>query len=136
MFTDVLDVACPEPNSGCFLWEGGANSAGYPFYKGERAHRLVYKMYKGPIPKDHVVHHICENRLCVNPDHLEVLTVGENVRRSAANTVWGKLLVSQTCRNGHRRTPENTYYAPGTPGIRRCKVCIDINNLLQSLRRA
>lgn len=134
MFTDVLDVACPEPNSGCFLWEGGVNGSGYPFYKGERAHRLVYKMYNGLIPKDYVVHHKCENKLCVNPEHLEVCTRGENVLKSKYKTVWYKKMISLTCSNGHPRTPENTYIQPST-GTRRCKVCIDINNLLQSLLR-
>ena len=71
----------------CWLWTG-ANRAGYGAFKldGEvvGSHRLAHQWVKGPIPAGKVVDHLCGNRLCVRPDHLEVTTPTENVLRGSA----------------------------------------------------
>ncbi len=46
-----------------------------------QAHRYYYEKYKGKIPKGLVIDHLCRNKGCVNPEHLEVVTIGENTRR-------------------------------------------------------
>lgn len=78
----------PEPNSGCWIWIGKRNKTGYPGltrnYKSVLAHRLVYEVLVGPIPYDKEIDHLCRNRSCVNPAHMEVVTHRENARRGTA----------------------------------------------------
>lgn len=93
-----VEARCiPEPNSGCWLWLLSAGSHGYgnaidPDLRHKRnpagatvAHRVSYKAFKGPIPDGYEVDHLCRNRLCVNPDHLEAVTPLENERRLAVS---------------------------------------------------
>jgi len=75
-----------NPDTGCWEWQG-SKSAGYGTmrvnYKPMRAHRYFYEKHKGPIPKGLHVDHLCWNPGCVNPDHLEAVSPGENTRRSS-----------------------------------------------------
>lgn len=69
---------------GCWLWQGTLR-AGYGRVKiGGRlqeAHRASYEHHVGPIPEGLVVDHLCRNRSCINPAHLEPVTEMENIRR-------------------------------------------------------
>ena len=114
----------PEPMSGCFLWLAYLNPAGYGKFKGagreQVAHRFAYIRAKGPIPAGLEIDHLCNNRGCVNSDHLEAVTHTENMRRSGARQTH--------CKRGHERTAGSIDWNSSS-----CKVC---KLHLQRARRA
>lgn len=72
--------------SGCWVWQGAADKDGYGRIKiagrgAQRVHRIAHEVYVGPIPASLVIDHLCRNRRCCNPAHLDVVTQGTNVRR-------------------------------------------------------
>lgn len=111
----------PQDN-GCWLWTA-AVVKGYPHFKVYpkmvKAHRFIWKHLHGPISSDLDVHHSCNNPLCVNPAHLELVTRKEHMMKSPNNITYANF--SQThCKKGHAFTPENTYVFRG---MRHCRVC-------------
>jgi hypothetical protein len=109
---------------GCWLWSGsctGGAFGGYGIisYNGKKTlvHRLMYEMHVNPIPVGFEVDHLCRNKLCVNPLHLEAVTHKENMLR--ANAGWA-CKEKTHCPHGHEYTPENTRI---THGSRSCKQC-------------
>ena len=83
-----------------------------------RAHRFAYAQEHGPIPDGLELDHLCRNRACVNPVHLEAIARRENILRGEGASA---LHARQThCRRGHEFTPENTF---SHHGGRECRAC-------------
>jgi hypothetical protein len=116
----------PEPNSGCWLWTAALNHAGYgkigigSRHEGpELAHRVSWKLYRGEIPKGLTLDHLCRVRCCVNPDHLEPVTIRVNSHRG--NTLTGINSRKTHCPRGH---PYDRVLKGGPQkGRRSCVVC-------------
>jgi hypothetical protein len=68
--------------AGCLVWTQRIDPNGYGRLGGKWAHRAVYEHEVGPIPDRHEIDHLCRNRPCVNPSHLEPVTKAEHCRRT------------------------------------------------------
>jgi hypothetical protein len=102
----------------CWLWTGALNSRGYGAWgvdgRSRSTHRVAYESLVGPIPDGLTIDHLCREKRCCNPAHLEPVTVGENTRRA-------RELITR-CPQGHEYTPENTLVKKGT-NSRSCREC-------------
>lgn len=120
-----------EPN-GCITWTGAKTKDGYGKVTVPRdridwsnglqtmhAHRLAYEVARGSIPEGLTLDHLCRNRLCINVDHLEPVSVAENILRGvgAAATNSRKHL----CKQGHPLEGSNLYVS--REGFRYCREC-------------
>lgn len=117
-------AALPEPNSGCWIWTKALSNAGYgklrhEFDKSDLAHRFAYWQFRGTIPDDLVLDHLCRNTWCVNPNHLEIVT--ERVNLIRGNSPVGVNYRKTHCINGHEFSESNTYlYSNKKRVCRRC----------------
>lgn len=107
----------------CWVWHAFKTRDGYGRFRtgvlSGGAHRASYEHFTGPIPAGLQVDHLCRNRACVRPDHLEAVSQQENVRRGVGITATNKRKTH--CSEGHAFSPENTYI--GARGNRFCRTC-------------
>lgn len=121
--------------NGCWEWVGFVSKTGYAYTSRNRkkviAHREVYEKFRGPIPEGMTIDHKCRKRDCVNPDHLEVVTQGENVLRGNAPTAHNARKTH--CPKGHEYTSENTAIYGHS---RRCRSCYRTSSNLRYHNRS
>lgn len=85
------------------------------------AHRWAYEALVAPIPEGLYIDHLCRNRGCVNPDHMEPVTSGENTLRGISRAAVNARKTH--CPHGHEYTPENIQYGGRSGRERRCREC-------------
>jgi len=131
----------------CWMWTASTNRLGYGRfkieYKTRAAHRWVYEFMHGEIPGDLVIDHLCGNKGCVNPFHLEPVTVRINTLRAYCANPWTHLMEPQNrasaprrshCHRGHELVGDNIYV--GRDRGRRCATCIRARSLARSIKQA
>lgn len=123
---------------GCWEWAGNCHpDSGYGrvwFSKNDDrlAHRVCYEWAVGPIPEGLTLDHLCRNRRCVNPSHLEPVTNTENVMRGFSPAAVNAR--KRTCWRGHPFDETNTYTAAS--GARHCRECARIRKQARRQRLA
>lgn len=111
----------------CWLWIGGRKETGYGvFWDGLKLtvpHRWVYVYYRGAIAPKMDLHHVCENRCCCNPWHVEPLPHKEHMHSHPEMGMksGAQNRAKTVCINGHEYTPDNTYI--DKRGYRHCRKC-------------
>jgi hypothetical protein len=111
-----------EITDGCWGWTGCQDRGYSVFWTGTRnirAHRWLYERWKRSVPEGRYLDHLCRNRGCVNPDHLEIVTNQENILRGIGHTAQNAR--KTYCKRGHLLAGDNLYLT--SEGWRRCKRC-------------
>ncbi len=114
--------------AGCWEWTGARNPTGYGHmnYRSGYPHRVAYELMVGPIPKGLTIDHLCRNRACFNPQHLEAVSLRENIMRSP--TALAAINARRTnCKRGHLFDGKNTIARPNGTG-RECRACKKISD--------
>jgi hypothetical protein len=124
----------------CWEWRGAHDTAGYARFhvdmrrRREGAHRFAYELLIGPIPEGLELDHLCRNKGCINPYHLEPVTRSVNVRRALA---FNPRKHKTHCPQGHALAGENLYvYIGRRKTAYLCKECRRIQCRQYKARRA
>lgn len=122
-----------EKSSTCWNWTG-AKAHGYGRYRwmgrADGAHRVAYQLLAGPIPDGLELDHLCRNRACVRPDHLDPVTARVNLLRGVSAGAMNAN--KRHCPQGHWYTPGNTITRPGG---RHCRACTREQSSARALRQ-
>lgn len=111
-------------DDGCWLWTAARAPNGYGHFWLDGtmcgAHRVAYELLVGPIPNGLQIDHLCRNRACVNPAHMESVTASENARRGELGRHWR---LRTHCVNGHNLAEHGRYGTRDGYRVRICRTC-------------
>ena len=132
--TQITQKIKIDPVTQCWDWMGTIRSDGYGLVhvrelnKQQRIHRVVYELLVSKIQTGLVIDHLCRNRKCVNPEHLEQVSIKTNTFRGISPVVQKR---NQThCKYGHELTGENLYIHPKR-STRHCRKCQNIKSQMR-----
>jgi len=115
-------IKFPSDPKDCWIWIGGMMGKRYGTFcfmlKQHQAHRFVYELLVGKVPKGKELDHLCREKKCVNPDHLEPVRHKINCSRGKVNQNKNKT----HCKNGHEFTEKNTYHFRNFRQCRKCEI--------------
>lgn len=116
--------------TGCWVWSLSLDTSGYGRLRIDgrqlSSHRFAYQRFVGPISDGMQLDHLCRNRACCNPAHLEQVTLHENIRRGGPAT-------KVDCANGHPLSGDNLVIR--TSGKRACRICSNRSKLEYKIRK-
>ena len=127
----LQNVLC-DINTKCWKWTGYIEQGGYGAIvlnkKNRKVHRVSYEIFVGKLIKGMHVNHVCHNRACISPEHLEQVTHAKNGSREKANHYNSRLT---HCKRGHEFNKKNTKFTMRPYGhngwaMRNCKICLNI----------
>jgi len=129
MHKSLLEQAAPrfwkkaQKTDTCWLWIAGVSSNGYGSFclngRTMAAHRIAWELLRGAIPDGLTIDHLCRNRICVNPTHMELVTSKENTLRGFNPTAINARKTK--CLRGHSLSGENLYMHCGGRACRTCR---------------
>jgi len=124
-----------DTKGNCWLWTASKNRDGYGMVrldgKNRSAHRVSFEIFVTDIPNYLMIDHLCRNRGCVNPEHMELVTNKENIFRGVGIAVTNSKKTK--CHRGHNFTDENTFISK--IGSRNCRKCLKIRNDLRPRKK-
>jgi hypothetical protein len=117
----VLMLVKKDEQTGCWVGPWATTKKGYVAInigrRKEQIYRFVYAALRGPIPQGLTLDHLCRNRRCFNPDHLEPVTMLENILRGTNST-------KTRCKRGHELSGDNVLLGHSRTGrVRVCRAC-------------
>lgn len=113
-------------NGSCWEWSAYTDRGGYGRFDSKAAHRFAYLLTGNELVDGMDIDHLCRNRKCVNPKHLEQVTRKENINRGDTGKHAGKHNANkEKCKSGHLFSKNNTYIYKTKLGhtLRQCKTC-------------
>ena len=122
-FAEMIEEPFDVHND-CWIWKGSKRSGYGRIRMGGKsgedvpAHRFSYELFVGPIPENHVVHHMCRNKACVRPDHLQTI----DYLKHCGEWAWS----ITRCPSGHPYSGENLVVK--SSGYRRCRTCHNMHS--------
>ncbi len=123
-------ILIPKLDTPCWNWIGHGNQGGYGRLRFNTemllSHRFLYELFIGKIPNGKQLNHICRNRRCCNPEHLEPVTNQENVGRGLTPILKGWNAKKTHCANGHPYSKDNTILKSNNKRV--CRICRSAND--------
>lgn len=134
VYDPSTENSVPGVRTGCLVWSGTISKKGYGRISIDNkmcfVHITAYVMFAGPVPEGLVLDHLCRNRACFNPNHLEPVTVADNnLRGEGCMAAYAR---KTHCPQGHPYDEKNTQMKNGA---RRCRACISRENRLYREKR-